>query len=105
MERNECLDDQGFSALEGASGQLRWPELERHYARGVVVVVLSPLDFLAVAKVMAQNEADALAMWMAAAGLVRKATDEDAKTWADQDSLLNAVVVAPWVVVQIHHST
>ncbi len=104
MERDERLDDQGFGDLANASGDLRWPLLERHFARGVVVVVLSPLDLLAVAKVMAQNEADVLAAWMAA-GLVRKATDEDAKTWADQDPLLNAVVVAPWVVVQINHST
>ena len=36
MERDERLDDQGFSDLANASGDLRWPLLERHFARGVV---------------------------------------------------------------------
>jgi hypothetical protein len=34
------------------------------------------------------------------AGLVRKVTDEQASSWYEQDALLWAAVVKPWILVQ-----
>lgn len=81
------------------AGILTWPELQRHFARGVVIVVAPSLDWLGVALAMAQDDAVRLAEWMGQ-GVVFKANDECAHRWSVDQTRLRAVVVAPWVLVQ-----
>jgi hypothetical protein len=80
-------------------GVLTWPELQRHFARGVVIVVAASLDWLDVGLAMAQDDAGRLAEWMVQ-GVVFKANDECARRWSVDQTPLRAVVVAPWVLVQ-----
>jgi len=81
------------------AGVLAWPELQRHFARGVVIVVTPSLDWLDVALAMARDDAARLAEWMGQ-GVVFKADDECAHRWSVDQTRLRAVVVAPWVLVQ-----
>ena len=91
--------------LAQETGVIAWPELQRHFARGVVIVVTAPLDWLEVALAMARDDAGRLAEWMSQ-GLVFKATDECAREWSAARASLRVVVVAPWVVVQeVRHSS
>ena len=76
------------------TARLAWPELVRHFARGVVVKVTPELDLVAVAVAMAQDRADAIETWTQA-GQLQRASD-----WHEQESAFWAVVVAPWVLVQ-----
>ncbi len=85
--------------LAAESGVIAWPELQRHFARGVVVVVVEPLALLEVAAAMANDDATRLGAWMQTRRVVR-ATDEHARQWELARPDLNAVVVAPWVLVQ-----
>jgi hypothetical protein len=85
--------------LAEESGTLRWAELQRHFARGAVIVVADRLDLLEVAQAMARDDHAALAGWLAA-GLVNRATDDQARAWQAADAELAAVVVAPFVVVR-----
>ena len=85
--------------LAAETGVLSWPELQRHFARGVVVVVADGLDLLTVAAAMARDDAAALSDWMQR-GQVQRATDAHARHWSTAAVGLRAVVVAPWVVVQ-----
>jgi hypothetical protein len=81
------------------TAQLTWPELARHFARGVVVNVAAGMDLIAVAVAMAQDRAEEIETWTRA-GQVQRASDDDARYWYEQDSVFWAVVVAPWVLVQ-----
>ncbi len=94
MSHSESLDK-----LAAESGVITWPELQRHFARGVVVVVSLPLDLLEVAAAMARDDAPMLGDWMQSSRVLR-ATDEHARHWELAQPDLKAVVVAPWVLVQ-----
>lgn len=88
-----------YARLNGETGRLAWPELARHFARGVVVVVAPGRDLVEVAARMARDDSAALATWVAA-GQIARASDADAQRWQAQGTGFWAVVVAPWVLVQ-----
>jgi hypothetical protein len=94
MSHSESLEK-----LAAQSGVIAWSELQRHFARGVVVVVSPPLDLLGVAAAMARDDAVMLGDWMQSSRVLR-ATDEHARQWELAQPALRAVVVAPWVLVQ-----
>lgn len=85
--------------LNSETARIAWPELERHFARGVVVVVAPGLDLVEVAHAMARDDSAALAAWMQA-GQVARAEAEQALDWHARQAVFWAVVVAPWVVIQ-----
>lgn len=85
-------------ALDQERGRLTWPEVERHFARGVVVVVEPALDLLDVAVAMARDDREAFSEWLSR-GLVGQAQDRHARRWAASLETLEAIVVAPWVLV------
>lgn len=85
--------------LNGETGKLAWAELQRHFARGVVVKVAGELDLVDVAAGMARDDADALKRWLAS-GQVARAAEADAAEWQARDARFWAVVTAPWVLVQ-----
>lgn len=80
-------------------GIIAWTELQRHFARGVVVVVSPRLELLEVALALAVDDRERLSEWLAT-GRVARASDAQAVTWSATKPELRAVVVAPWVVVQ-----
>lgn len=90
---------ESLEKLAAESGVISWPELQRHFARGVVVVVRESLELLEVAAAMANDDAVTLGGWMQS-GAVLRATDEHASHWQSAQPDLRAIVVAPWVLVQ-----
>ncbi|HSP00779.1 MAG TPA: DUF2288 domain-containing protein [Thioalkalivibrio sp.] len=85
--------------LNAETGPLAWPELERHFARGVVVHVSPELDLVEVAARMVEDDRDALSAWLDT-GQVTPASDEQAKDWQARSAEFWAVVAVPWVVIQ-----
>ena len=85
--------------LNAGTGQLRWRELERHFARGVVIRVDLGLDLVDVAVCMAQDDKESIAAWMGDGRLAHVPPDQ-ARSWHKADCVLWAVVVTPWVLVQ-----
>ncbi|GAB4298273.1 MAG: DUF2288 family protein [Thiohalomonadaceae bacterium] len=85
--------------LNSETARIAWPELERHFARGVVVVVAPGMDLIEVAHAMARDDSAALAAWMQDGRVVR-AEAEQARDWHARQAEFWAVVVAPWVVIQ-----
>ncbi len=81
------------------TGRLSWPELQRHFARGMVLVVAKELDLIEVAARIAENDAQTIAEWKAS-GDIHVANDANAMQWEAANTLFWANVVAPWVVVQ-----
>lgn len=85
--------------LHSETAKIGWAELERHFARGVVVAVAPELDLIDVAQTLACDDSATLAAWMQA-GQVTRAEAEQARDWHAREAVFWAVVVAPWVVIQ-----
>jgi hypothetical protein len=85
--------------LNAETGKLTWKELERHFARGVVIKVAGDLDLVDVALALVRDDKATVESWLAGGRITRAAT-EDARAWHEQHSLFWAVVAAPWVLIQ-----
>jgi len=85
--------------LISETGKMEWHELERHFARGVVVAVNPGINLIDVAICMANDDKAGIEQWFDA-GTVRRAETTDAEAWVKTQPLFWAVVVAPWVVIQ-----
>jgi hypothetical protein len=85
--------------LNAQTGRIGWPELARHFARGVVVCVDPGEDLVAVAEAFVADRAETIEA-ACAAGRLHRAQDDEARRWQANDSRFWAVVVAPWVLVQ-----
>ncbi len=97
IDTDEALSTKERLNLETA--QIPWAELQRTYARGAVLVVSDTLDLVTVAAAFVDDKADEVAAWLEGNEL-RKATDDDARNWNDNDLAVWAVAAAPWVLVQ-----
>ena len=76
--------------MSNETARIRWAELERHFARGVVVRVASAF---------VRDDEAAVMDWMSTRRVWRAST-EDAQDWHQRNPDLWAVVAAPWVLVQ-----
>ena len=85
--------------LNAQTGQLAWPELARHFARGVVVVVSPEEDLVAVAESMVGDN-QAVINRLYEESKLHRAQDDDARDWDEENTRFWAVVVTPWVLVQ-----
>jgi hypothetical protein len=81
------------------TARLGWPELERHFARGVVVSVSAGHDLVDAALAMAENRVSDIEAWLADGTLVRPDMDHAAR-WHAAQQVFWGVVVAPFVLVQ-----
>ena len=88
-----------FQKLNLETGQISWPELQRYFARGVVIIVAKELDLVEVARQFSLDNKGAVQNWVQQ-GLIKHASDEDAKQWNETQQDFWAVVTAPWVLVQ-----
>lgn len=82
------------------TARIAWHELQPHFARGAAVYVAPDLDLVNIAHLMAEDNSSAIALLMREGklGLVSEAQAQ--QFWQD-NPLMWAVVVAPWVLVQL----
>jgi hypothetical protein len=81
------------------TAQIHWHELQRFFASGNAIAVDASLDLTHVAAQIVADNATQIKEWMDA-GLVDAVKDEQAQIWYEQNSLVWAVVIKPWVLVQ-----
>ena len=91
--------DQIAARLNTETARISWPELERHFARGVLLTVSPTLDIVQLGAHMIHDDKGLIDAWLET-GELRKTTDDDARGWSEGESVLWAVVIAPWVLVQ-----
>ncbi|MES2823296.1 MAG: DUF2288 domain-containing protein [Pseudomonadota bacterium] len=97
---NSIIEPQDLKdQLNHETAQIHWTELQRFFAGGHAIMVDAQLDLTDVATQIAQDNAAQIKSWMAA-GLVDAVTDTQAQQWYEQNTLLWAVVIKPWVLVQ-----
>jgi hypothetical protein len=95
----ELERDALWGELNAQTARIAWAELERHFARGVVIWVAPDLDLVEVAVLIVRDEKLVIEQHMTA-GKLGQLTDEQASDWTGREAELWAVVAAPWVLVQ-----
>jgi hypothetical protein len=96
MTSNDAAHSPLYLSLLAETAKIGWPELERFFARGILLHVARDLDLVSVAEAIASDDtAQGLS-----AGLVERMPGETAADFAARDPDLWAVVVSPWVCVQ-----
>ncbi len=78
---------------------ISFQELQKFFAKGMIIKVAQHLDMVEVALEIHADNAEKVQQWMDNQELER-AHDEHAKVWVKNRSELLAVTVAPWVLVQ-----
>ena len=93
--------EQLTARLNTETARISWQELERHFARGLLLTVSPDLDLVEVGAHMINDDKHIIDAWLES-GELGKTSDIDARRWSEGESVskLWAVVVAPWVLVQ-----
>nr|WP_324257930.1 DUF2288 domain-containing protein [Cellvibrio fontiphilus] len=81
------------------TAQIRWHELQRFFASGNAIAVDPTLDLTHVAAQIVADNATQIKQWMDA-GLVDAVKDSQAQQWYEENAIVWAVVIKPWVLVQ-----
>jgi hypothetical protein len=87
------------SELVLETAQIRWHELQRFFASGNAIAVDASLDLIQVATEITKDNATQVKAWMDA-GLVDTVKDTQAAEWYEQNALVWALVIKPWVLIQ-----
>ena len=103
MNSNDKHTQRLRAKLNLETSQIAWKELQRYYAAGMVIVVSDDLDLVDVAASVANDDAAAVSRWMSEARVAR-VSDVQATAWLEADAALWAVVVKPWILVQMRAS-
>lgn len=82
------------------TSRIAWKELQRFFASGVAVAVDAELDLVEVALQFSKDNKAQVERWLLT-GKVGKVSDQQAATWVAADAEMWAVVVSPWVLVQV----
>jgi len=68
-----------------------------------MLIVSDQLDLIEVAAALAEDNKEAVTQWLEE-GRLAKVSDEQARLWLEVDASLWAVVVRPWILVQMRAS-
>jgi hypothetical protein len=82
------------------TGKIHWQALAEHQQNESVVEVDQQLDLITVACEFVRDNREQVEQWLTA-GLLAKVSDEKAELWQQDNKDVWAVVVAPWVLVQL----
>lgn len=96
------LTEEGLSPqqhFEKELAKISFQELQKFFAKGLMIVVAKHLDMVEVALEIHADNTEQVKQWMDDQEL-KRADDEHAKVWVQNRSMLLAVTVAPWILVQ-----
>ena len=81
------------------TAKIPWSSLQRFFASGKTLFVNKELDLIDVAYAFQQDNSDTVGAWVDSEQ-IKAVSTEQAKQWIAADSLVWAVVVKPWVLIQ-----
>ena len=103
MTAQDKQDEQLHAKLNLETSKMPWRELQRFFASGVMIAVSDELDLIDVAARIANDDTASVSQWMAEKRIA-KVSDQQATAWFEADASLWAVVVKPWILVQMRAS-
>ena len=105
MNENFDVEPEVLKAkITAETAQINWLELQKFYAAGDVLFVSAGLDLIDVAFAIATNDQMKVAAWLSLEQ-IGKVQDALAMSWYQQQQNVWAVVVSPWVLVQLPQET
>ncbi len=84
------------------TAKIHWSELQKFYAQGLILIVDPKLDLVDIAANFVDDDKTKIEALLNDSS-VRKAQQDDARLWHENQSTFWAVVTAPWVLVQEIH--
>jgi len=93
------LQELSRSKVNMETARIQWRELQRFFASGAAIFVDCELDLVEVAFQFSEDNKQLVENWMQVEK-VALVTDAQAKVWHIEDTIVWAVVVSPWVLVQ-----
>lgn len=91
--------NQLIARLNGETAKIEWHQLQKHYASGSLIAVEPGFDLIKVAIALHQDDTAAVKQWLAE-GMISDVSNQQAQTWYDKNSLVWALVLPPFVLVQ-----
>lgn len=88
-----------IARLNGETAKIQWHQLQKHYASGSVIAVAIGFDLIKVAIALHQDDTAQIKQWLAQE-LVTEVTDLQAQRWYNENTLVWALVIPPFVLVQ-----
>ena len=88
-----------IARLNGETAKIRWHQLQKHYASGSVIAVSAGFDLIKVAIALHRDDTVQIKQWLAQE-LVTEVTDTQAQRWYNEKTLVWALVIPPFVLVQ-----
>ncbi len=86
--------------LNKQTGKLIWKELERYFARGVLIKIHPSLDLVNVAAEFQLDNSITIKQWLNEKKIAHVQT-KDALLWSSTNPTFWSIVVAPWVLIQL----
>ena len=87
------------SKIISETAKIPWLDLQRFFASGKVIWIARSLDLVEVALALQHDDVQSVSNWTENQQLAA-VSDDQARQWVSGDSLLWAVAIKPWVLVQ-----
>ena len=91
--------EQERAKIISETAKIPWLDLQRFFASGKVIWIAANLDLVEVALALQQDDVQSVSDWTVNQELAA-VSDDQARQWVSDDSLLWAVAIKPWVLVQ-----
>ena len=88
-----------IARLNGETAKIEWHQLQKHYASGSVLAIAAGFDLIKVAIALHRDDTAQIKQWLAEES-VKQVTDSQAQRWHQQNTLVWALVIPPFVLVQ-----
>ena len=99
-ELTDVTDRQALIArLNSETAKISWQELQKHYASGNVLGVAAGADLIQVAIALNEDNATQIQSWLIDRSVFEVA-DQQAMEWFENQTILWALVIPPFVLVQ-----
>ena len=97
---NEFKIDLARDKVNLETSRIAWKELQRFFASGAAVYVAPGLDLVEVAYQFSVDNKTQVERWLDS-NKVARVSDQQALEWHETDAIVWAVVVKPWILVQL----
>ncbi len=87
------------ASINAETAKIPWKNLQRFFASGKTLFVKAELDLVEVAFAFQQDRSNQVEQWLNL-NQIEAVNTEQAKQWISDESLVWAVVVKPWVLIQ-----
>ena len=97
-------DAELIQRLNGETAKIEWHQLQKHYASGNVLLINQDYDLIKVAMAMHRDDTEQIKQWLEKSA-VGEVSDSQAQFWYDNHSIVWALVIPPFVLVQEINAT